>query len=538
MRPPTRARPLRPARPASRSASLRARSCGLRSMAPPRVLVLLAVVVLAAVAVIAALRRDTGRPPLVPAPAPTTTRSPTRPGARTRSPPPPRAATRTSSTPSRRAARARAPRASRATGRSSRPPPQTAGIEPDTLEAIVLLESAGRPDAAADPQLEGAVGLTQILAETGRNLLGMRVDPAGARRIGRSLRARRARGRQRADRPAARAPARVDERFDPPKALAATARYLRHRARASSAATTSRSSATTWASATSRARCATTARTTSPTRGCTSTPRRLRHAEAYRRLAALGDDSATYLWRVDGGARDHAPVPRRPRRARPRLARCRPPRTPPRRCCTRGDETEQFADPVAAARRLRRRGRIVALPRARLARARRARSTARMGELAARLAQRTSLYRGAARAGARAARLHRRRREGDLRHRAARRHEHACATRATSALLLRTQPRGDAELLAAHDRLGVRHPAHVRSRAQALAFQFLLDRLQSHEPHRLGARARRDPRDGVAGRAAAGRGPQTRRRRTARRARARSRAAAATSGRRRERARG
>src|SRR5205085_2333749 len=103
---------------------------------------------------------------------------------------------------------------------------KTAGIEPDTLEAIVLLESAGRPDAAADPQLEGAVGLTQILAETGRNLLKMRVDPAGARRIGRSLRRAARRGdsalmaRLRARRRA------IDERFDPPKVLAATARYL------------------------------------------------------------------------------------------------------------------------------------------------------------------------------------------------------------------------------------------------------------------------------------------------------------------------
>ena len=43
----------------------------------------------------------------------------------------------------------------------------------------MFLESAGRPDAAADPKLEGAVGLTQILAETGRNLLGMTVDPGG-----------------------------------------------------------------------------------------------------------------------------------------------------------------------------------------------------------------------------------------------------------------------------------------------------------------------------------------------------------------------
>ena len=82
----------------------------------------------------------------------------------------------------------------------------TAGIEADELEGLVLLESAGRDDAIADPQLEGAVGLTQILAETGRNLLRMQVDPAGARRIGRSLqralRARRRRARGAPARPA------------------------------------------------------------------------------------------------------------------------------------------------------------------------------------------------------------------------------------------------------------------------------------------------------------------------------------------------
>src|SRR3954453_7303493 len=55
--------------------------------------------------------------------------------------------------------------------------------DPDTLEAIVLLESAGRPEAAAGNSLEGAVGLTQILAETGRNLLGMRVDVEASRRL-------------------------------------------------------------------------------------------------------------------------------------------------------------------------------------------------------------------------------------------------------------------------------------------------------------------------------------------------------------------
>ncbi len=39
----------------------------------------------------------------------------------------------------------------------------------------MFLESAGREDAIAS-DTEGAVGLTQILAETGQNLLGMHVD--------------------------------------------------------------------------------------------------------------------------------------------------------------------------------------------------------------------------------------------------------------------------------------------------------------------------------------------------------------------------
>ena len=100
------------------------------------------------------------------------------------------------------------------------------GIDPATLEAIVLLESAGRPDALSSTDLSGAVGLTQILAETGSGLLGMRVDVAASTRLTRRLRQAQARGDRRA---AARLEARrraVDERFDPRKALAGTVRYL------------------------------------------------------------------------------------------------------------------------------------------------------------------------------------------------------------------------------------------------------------------------------------------------------------------------
>lgn len=95
------------------------------------------------------------------------------------------------------------------------------GVQADTLEGLVFLESAGRPDARAGDDLAGAVGLTQILAETATNLLGMRVDLARSRRLTRRI--ARGRGDVAALRRERR---RVDERFDPAKALEATGRYL------------------------------------------------------------------------------------------------------------------------------------------------------------------------------------------------------------------------------------------------------------------------------------------------------------------------
>jgi len=175
---------------------------------------------------------------------------------------------------------------------------EAADIDPDTLEAMVLLESAGRPDVTTDPQLEGAVGLTQILAETGRNLLGMKVDPAAARRIGRSL--RRA-GRAGDGALVARLRARrrqVDERFDPPKALAAAARYLTIARKA-----LGRDDLAVVSYHMGIGNLQTALRAYGDDDASyarlyfDSTP--LDHGEAYRKLAALGDDSATYLWRVE-----------------------------------------------------------------------------------------------------------------------------------------------------------------------------------------------------------------------------------------------
>ena len=96
-------------------------------------------------------------------------------------------------------------------------------FDPDMLEAIVFLESAGRPDVVAGNNLANAAGLTQILAETGQNLLGMHVNLAASRRVTRRINvARTARAAKRLERTRRR----VDERFDPRKSLAATVRYL------------------------------------------------------------------------------------------------------------------------------------------------------------------------------------------------------------------------------------------------------------------------------------------------------------------------
>jgi hypothetical protein len=96
-------------------------------------------------------------------------------------------------------------------------------VDPDTLEAIVFLESAGRPDVIAGGDLEGAVGLTQILAPTATDLLGLHVDLARSRslssRIDEATTNKQARKLERARR-------RADQRFDPKFALEAAAHYL------------------------------------------------------------------------------------------------------------------------------------------------------------------------------------------------------------------------------------------------------------------------------------------------------------------------
>lgn len=165
-------------------------------------------------------------------------------------------------------------------------------VDPDMLEALVFLESGGRPDARASNDLEGAAGLTQILAETGTNLLEMRIDVRVSEKLTRGI----ARGTKVAAREQLRR--RVDERFDPRKALEATGRYLTFAKsklddREDLAFVSYHMGVGNLRRALDRYG---EGEVPYAQLFFDSTP--LRHAEAWSVLAALGDDSSTYLWRL------------------------------------------------------------------------------------------------------------------------------------------------------------------------------------------------------------------------------------------------
>jgi hypothetical protein len=100
------------------------------------------------------------------------------------------------------------------------------GLDPDLLEAIVFLESAGRPDVIAGEDVENAAGLTQILAETATNFLGMQVDLDASRTLTRQIDDARRRGDLQEVRLLQAQRRRADDRFDPAEALAGSVRYL------------------------------------------------------------------------------------------------------------------------------------------------------------------------------------------------------------------------------------------------------------------------------------------------------------------------
>jgi hypothetical protein len=100
------------------------------------------------------------------------------------------------------------------------------GIDPKLLEGVVFLESAGDPNALAGSDAADAAGLTQILAQTGQSLLGMHIDLSRSRALTARIDAAFSAGKRALVARLQRRRARIDDRFDPRKALAATIRYL------------------------------------------------------------------------------------------------------------------------------------------------------------------------------------------------------------------------------------------------------------------------------------------------------------------------
>jgi hypothetical protein len=196
-------------------------------------------------------------------------------------------------------------------------------VNPRTLQALIFLESAGRPDVAAGGSPDSAVGLAQILPGTATGLLGMRVDLGRSKRIAELIprygriaaTARKARKRRVARRRVAallRERPRIDERYDPVASTNGAARYLAYAEKQLGRADLAAASYhlgignlqdVIAAYVRPRRLTGSTARTvkryrityarlyydTSPTR----------NPNAFRRLYGLGDDSRHYLFKLD-----------------------------------------------------------------------------------------------------------------------------------------------------------------------------------------------------------------------------------------------
>jgi soluble lytic murein transglycosylase-like protein len=257
------------------------------------------------------------------------------------------------------------------------------GVDADTLEALVMLESAGRPDARASDDLDGAVGLTQILAETGRNLLGLRIDVHASERLTRGI----ARGRRVRAREARRRV--VDERFDPAKALDAAARYLvfaRERLGREDLAV----AAYHMGVGNLQGVLAAYGEADVPYAQLYFDSSPLRHAGAWQRLSRLGDDSSTYLWRI-GAAREILRLHRSDPGELERREALHSHKNSAEEVLHPPDSAERFGDPLAVSRA--REARELGALRAGQLRAHGLRIDPRMGELARRLRQSPRLYR-------------------------------------------------------------------------------------------------------------------------------------------------
>jgi len=262
---------------------------------------------------------------------------------------------------------------------------QPAGFDPNVIEGMVFLESAGRPDVIAGNDPADASGLTQILAETGKNLLGMHVNLAASRRLTKKITRAKTAARVRKLEAARR---RVDARFDPRKAIAATVRYLtiaRQTLGRDDLAVTSYHMGIGNLQGVLRAYGV--KRASYVRLYFDSTP--LRHRPAYEQLSRFGDDSMNYYWKVLA-AENIMRLYRADRSRLERLSALQNARASAEEVLHPEGSTVKYADPAAIARAVGRR-QLVPLPND--AKRYGFRPDPALGEFAARLHRRRALYR-------------------------------------------------------------------------------------------------------------------------------------------------
>ncbi len=377
---------------------------------------------------------------------------------------------------------------------------KASGTDPDQLEAMVFLESAGRPDVIAGTDVEDAAGLTQILASTGIDLLGMEIDVKRSEELTKKAAKASEKGDEAEYRRLLRERAEVDERFDPVEALAATGRYL----------TTARESFAeddlavvsyhmgignledviqAYAGSDAPARelvesgdlsYAQLFFDSSPTR----------NPEAWSVLSEFADDSATYLWRVLA-AEEIMRLYRDDPAELERLADLQTAKATQEEVLHPASETEVFEDPGAIAEATEA-GELVAIPADESLGFKVVEE--QLGELAPKLGTPPETYR-ALRPEALAALIY-------LSSQVKEASGAAKPLKVTSAVrdleyqehARRPQPGGDQRVLAAHDRLLLRHPARLRIRCPGGGVPVRARPPAGPERPRLRVRAGGDPR--------------------------------------------
>ena len=265
---------------------------------------------------------------------------------------------------------------------------RAAGVNPDTLEGLVFLESAGRDDAVTPNGIEGAVGLTQILAGTATDLLDMKVDTRRSAQLSRRIDREQSRGHAGKVAKLRRERATVDERFDGAKSLAATGRYLKL-----ARDTLGREDFAIVSYHMGIGNLQGVLRAFGENSGWPEVyfdSTFARHADAYGRLLKLGDDSSNYYWKVLAG-REIMRLYRDDRTELERLIALHGAKGSAEEVLHPPGSVPQFADP-AQLRAAWDDGQIVAFPDTPEATG--LERDASMGELAGRLDQPAGLYRG------------------------------------------------------------------------------------------------------------------------------------------------